>query len=86
MLDEPARELGPLIGVAAIDGQTRLSILVLGILQVTGYFLVKIKWRPHQDDLFVSSNEFKQTSVFVCEIVFDASQNVAGRIIVIHSF
>lgn len=43
MLDEPAGELGPLVRVATIDGQTRLSILVLGILQVTGYFLVYTK-------------------------------------------
>lgn len=40
MLDEPAGQLVPLNGVATIDGQTWLSILVLGILQVTGYFLV----------------------------------------------
>ncbi len=40
VLDEPAGELVPLIGVATVDGQTRLRILILGILQVTGYFLV----------------------------------------------
>lgn len=40
VLDEPAGELVPLGRVAAVDGQTRLSILVLGVLQVTGYFLV----------------------------------------------
>ena len=43
MLDKPTREFGPLIGVAAVDGQTRLSVLVLGILQVSGYFLVYTK-------------------------------------------
>ena len=37
--DEPAGQLGPLGGVAAVDGQTRLRILVLSILQVAGYFL-----------------------------------------------
>lgn len=45
VLDEPARELVPLAGVAAIDGETRLSVLVLSILQVTGYFLVHTKGR-----------------------------------------
>jgi len=40
VLDEPAGELGPLGGVAAVDGQARLSILVLGVFQVIGYFLV----------------------------------------------
>lgn len=43
--DEPVRELVPLVGVAAINGQTGLSILVLGFLEIIGYFLVfpKIK-------------------------------------------
>lgn len=45
VLDEPAGQFGPLVGVAAVDGQTRLSVLVLGILQVTGYFLVYTKVR-----------------------------------------
>lgn len=40
VLDEPAGQFGPLARVATIDGKTRLSVLVLGILQVTGYFLV----------------------------------------------
>lgn len=42
VLDEPPGELGPLVGVAAIDGQTGLSVLVFSVLQVTGYFLVHI--------------------------------------------
>ena len=37
--DEPARQLGPLAGVAAVDGEPGLCVLVLGILQVAGYFL-----------------------------------------------
>lgn len=40
VLDKPAGQFGPLIRVATVDGETRLSVLVLGILQVTGYFLV----------------------------------------------
>lgn len=36
---EPTSELGPFFRIAAIDGQTRLSILVLGILKVAGHFL-----------------------------------------------
>lgn len=43
VLDKPTRELVPLIGVGAIDRQTRLSILILSILQVTGYFLIYAK-------------------------------------------
>lgn len=43
VLDKPARELVPLGGVGAVDGQTRLSVLVLGILQVTGDLLVYTK-------------------------------------------
>lgn len=39
MLVEPAGELGPLVGVAAIDGETGLGILVSGILKVSGHFL-----------------------------------------------
>lgn len=42
VLDKPAGQLVPLVGVAAIDRQTRLGVLVLGILKVTGYFLVHI--------------------------------------------
>lgn len=42
VLDKPARQLVPLIRVAAIDRQTRLCVLVLSILKVTGYFLVYI--------------------------------------------
>lgn len=42
VLDEPAGELGPLVGVAAVDGQTGLSILVFSFLQVTSYFLEQI--------------------------------------------
>lgn len=40
VLDKPAGQLRPLIGVATVDGETRLGVLVLSILQVTGYFLV----------------------------------------------
>lgn len=40
MLDKPAGQFGPLVRVATVDGKTRLGVLVLGILQVTGYFLV----------------------------------------------
>lgn len=40
VLDKPAGQFGPLIRVAAVDGKTRLGVLVLGILQVTGHFLV----------------------------------------------
>lgn len=47
VLDEPAGQLVPLTGVGTIDGQTRLSILILGILQVTGYFLVCTKVKSH---------------------------------------
>ena len=43
--DEPAGELAPLVGLAAVDGETGLGELVLGILQVTGYFLVYRKGR-----------------------------------------
>lgn len=49
VLDEPAGQLVPLIGVATVDGQTRLSILILGILQVTGYFLVCTKVKSGLD-------------------------------------
>lgn len=49
VLDKPAGELGPLVGVAAVDGQTRLGILVLGILQVAGYFLVYKKVKSGSD-------------------------------------
>lgn len=49
MLDKPTRELVPLAGVATIDGQARLSILVLGVLQVTGYFLVYTKVKSGTD-------------------------------------
>jgi len=44
MLDEPAGQLGPLIWVATIDGQTGFGVLILGVLQVTGYFLVYMKF------------------------------------------
>lgn len=40
VLDKPAGQFGPLNRVAAVDGKTRLGVLVLGILQVTGHFLV----------------------------------------------
>lgn len=50
VLDKPAGQFVPLVGVAAVDGETRLSVLVLGILQVTGYFLV------HTDNESVSSH------------------------------
>lgn len=43
VLDKPAGQLRPLIGVATVDGETRLSVLVLSILQVIGYFLVCMK-------------------------------------------
>lgn len=39
VLVEPAGEFYPLIGIATIDGQTRLGILVPSILEVAGYFL-----------------------------------------------
>lgn len=39
VLDKPAGQFGPLIRVAAVDGKAGLGVLVLGILQVTGYFL-----------------------------------------------
>lgn len=42
MPDKPAGELVPLARVAAIDGQTRLGVLVLGIFKVRGDFLVQI--------------------------------------------
>ena len=51
VLDEPAGELAPLIGLAAIDGQTRFSVLVLSILQVTGYFLVYTKVQSGLDHI-----------------------------------
>lgn len=50
VLDKPARQLVPLSRVAAIDGEARLGILVLGILKVTGYFLGQI--RSHVDNLW----------------------------------
>lgn len=40
VLDKPAGQLRPLTGVATVDGETGLSVLVLSILQVSGYFLV----------------------------------------------
>lgn len=43
MFDKPARQLVPLDRVAAIDREARLSILVLVILKVTGYFLGQIR-------------------------------------------
>lgn len=49
--DEPVGELAPLIWVAAIDGQTWLSILVLGILQITGYFLIYTKVKSGSDHM-----------------------------------
>ena len=39
VLVEPASQLGPLSRVATIDGQAGLSILVFGILKITGHFL-----------------------------------------------
>lgn len=42
VLDKPAGQLVPLARVAAIDRQTRLGILVLGLFKITGYFLVHI--------------------------------------------
>lgn len=51
VLDEPAGELVPFSGVATVDGQTRLSILVLGILQVTSYFLVYAKVKSGSDHM-----------------------------------
>lgn len=39
VLDKPAGQFGPLIRVAAVDGKAGLGVLVLGVLQVTGYFL-----------------------------------------------
>lgn len=42
MLDKPAGQLVPLVRVAAVDRQTRLGVLVPGVLKVTGYFLVHI--------------------------------------------
>lgn len=40
VLDKPAGQLRPLTGVATVDGETRLGVLVLSILQITGYFLL----------------------------------------------
>lgn len=39
VFDEPVGQLVPLTGAGTIDGETGLSILVLGIFQVIGYFL-----------------------------------------------
>ena len=51
VLDEPAGERGPLGGLAAVDGQTRLGILVLGILQVARYFLVHTEVESGSDHM-----------------------------------
>lgn len=56
VLDEPGGELGPLVRVAAVDGQTRLSILVLSFLQVTGYFLVYTEVKSGLDHIILVHN------------------------------
>lgn len=68
MLDKPAGELVPLNRVAAIDGQARLGVLVLGLFKVRGYFLVYIlremnlipkEMRSNEDNLwFKCGGEF----------------------------
>lgn len=43
VVNEPFCQAGPLIWRAAVDGEAGLCVLVLTLLQIVGYFLLRVK-------------------------------------------